>query len=791
MDAGLDDPNKAVLVLGDPEDLSTDVIITAKPRSDAWTGGDWARAGSRSKSSCYLKEDSQRITLGNSKVEFVFDKLRGGALVGMSDKRRPDLKLQAPGQNILGQWIVEFDGSPSISTTGAAYQKGECTLDREGATLKLFNRQSGANLIQIYALKEDRSYLICRGAYENLDSKAICLNQCRYALTGLAIGGRVDGNKYAYPPQVFHYVHGDLKDATPDFMNKRYIYGCMQQTTKLMLPYAMIHNDRVKKCLTIAGVNGRTVVRVGALGGDSGSLTSLFDVFKVIPSKRTEEMGSVYLALLQGDWKEGALAERELLMAEAGFRAPKTMPPFIKDLVIMADGIPGVNINTFDDLANILQDYRDAGITAVWIGGKVWFCPYSLDPKTGVDGFIPMPRNGYMTPDPAAGDIPGLKRLIAKAHSLGMKLCVWGPASMSGIHIQSEEARTRPDWWVYDKDGNFSKWYPLIAPANPNSPGWRTFFLKNVRRIVKDYGVDGFWLDSSWQDHRLNYKAKDGWYGGPNGAKLSLIEEIVKEAKSLNPNSIVMAEGGGVETLNVVDAAYIQAFGIWPAISADDVQEFVESEELNRIPGMRPFGQICQGLGFYADMSGYPREMAEKYKESWRAKTFLVSTLDRVPVYFGLNWGIGMLLHGHNVKYPEGSENNPERREAERSRKEFKDWFDSFKAINKIRAEHREVREGQTAFDSIKVSAPSIVHYVRQLKDQASLILVNAECKPQTFTLRLTKPKTLGISPGRQYAITDLMTGKNVAQGSGAEIERGVEISLKDYGCAVLKITAL
>jgi formylglycine-generating enzyme required for sulfatase activity len=45
MDAGLDDPNKAILVLGDPEDLSTDVSITARLRSDAWTGGDWARAG--------------------------------------------------------------------------------------------------------------------------------------------------------------------------------------------------------------------------------------------------------------------------------------------------------------------------------------------------------------------------------------------------------------------------------------------------------------------------------------------------------------------------------------------------------------------------------------------------------------------------------------------------------------------------------------------------------------------------------------------------------------------------
>ena len=45
LDAGLDDPNKAVLVLGDAEDLSSGIIVTAKLRLDAWKDSDWARAG--------------------------------------------------------------------------------------------------------------------------------------------------------------------------------------------------------------------------------------------------------------------------------------------------------------------------------------------------------------------------------------------------------------------------------------------------------------------------------------------------------------------------------------------------------------------------------------------------------------------------------------------------------------------------------------------------------------------------------------------------------------------------
>ena len=44
-DPGLDDPTKAVIVVGDAEELSTDVVITARLRLDAWKEGDYARAG--------------------------------------------------------------------------------------------------------------------------------------------------------------------------------------------------------------------------------------------------------------------------------------------------------------------------------------------------------------------------------------------------------------------------------------------------------------------------------------------------------------------------------------------------------------------------------------------------------------------------------------------------------------------------------------------------------------------------------------------------------------------------
>ena len=45
VNAGLDDPKKVLLALGEASDLSTEIEVTAKLRLDRWQGGEWARAG--------------------------------------------------------------------------------------------------------------------------------------------------------------------------------------------------------------------------------------------------------------------------------------------------------------------------------------------------------------------------------------------------------------------------------------------------------------------------------------------------------------------------------------------------------------------------------------------------------------------------------------------------------------------------------------------------------------------------------------------------------------------------
>lgn len=87
---------------------------------------------------------------------------------------------------------------------------------------------------------------------------------------------------------------------------------------------------------------------------------------------------------------------------------------------------------------------------------------------------------------------------------------------MAGMDIHAEEAKTKPEYWTYKADGSFNHWYPFIAPANPGHPAWQEFYLDNVQRLLGEYKLDGLWLDSSWQDHQLNYKSQTGCYAENN-----------------------------------------------------------------------------------------------------------------------------------------------------------------------------------------------------------------------------------------------------------------------------------
>ncbi len=333
-----------------------------------------------------------------------------------------------------------------------------------------------------------------------------------------------------------------------------------------------------------------------------------------------------------------------------------------------------------------------------------------------------------------------------------MKVFCWGP-TLAGIALESPEVASKPEWWIRKADGSLSLWYAELAPPDTSVEGWRQFVLGTVRQIIEVQRFDGCWLDSTWKDHGLNLKSASGWYGGPNGAKVSLLREVRQLAKSLNPSFVLMAESGGAEAASAVDVCYVRALGVFPLVPAERMQEAVRTEEACRLEGERPFGQFQVDPGPLGDE--HPVRKRLLVRDSWKATLFLLNTLPRVPAYF-VGDPLAKLV------------DDPELGEAARR-------------LMAVRRSRAEMVDGKVVFDGLLSSAPQVVRFCRVLGRKASLVLVN--CGAEPATTRITLSGEMARLVGRGWQPRDLLGQAAVSRAAGSV---AMDVTLPAYRGAVL-----
>ncbi|MBM4036910.1 MAG: formylglycine-generating enzyme family protein [Planctomycetes bacterium] len=109
-DPGSSDPTKALILMGEGHNVSSDVVITAKLRLDAWAGDDWARAGV---GVCADPASGHGLNLvfHRGKLEFVHDYVEWGP--GREFRFRP------------GEWYWMTLHKTATEMSGKAWREGE------------------------------------------------------------------------------------------------------------------------------------------------------------------------------------------------------------------------------------------------------------------------------------------------------------------------------------------------------------------------------------------------------------------------------------------------------------------------------------------------------------------------------------------------------------------------------------------------------------------------------------------------------------------------------------------
>ncbi len=260
--------------------------------------------------------------------------------------------------------------------------------------------------------------------------------------------------------------------------------------------------------------------------------------FPLVGQGKSWESPEVYLKFGSTDWHELAKQHRE--WAETWMQRPKVAEKFQSSLGWLSRGV-----TSFDQIPAIAKTGVDVG------------APYFIVYGWYIDGMNDL-SYGYF-PQFWLGGEPALRENLKKARDLGAYPMAWynGTTTVESTREHQQEGR---DWVDVDSyggimvDGRWSLFDPDRPPTTDDATvdlnvdmgtGAGDFNIRNVHRMIEDYGFSGFEMDQAGKNF-LSYsphsKASSPEFSYTNGAR-ELYETSEKIVKGHDPNGIIVTEG--------------------------------------------------------------------------------------------------------------------------------------------------------------------------------------------------------------------------------------------------------
>lgn len=364
---------------------------------------------------------------------------------------------------------------------------------------------------------------------------------------------------------------------------------------------------------------------------------------------------------------------------------------------------------------------------------------------------IILPENGRYTPEPVYGGIEGHRAFLDLAHSLGLKAIGW--ITTCGVGFESDEVREHPEWFLHDEAGEIrasarSRRVNHIADGNFLSPGWRRWFVDNVKHLHA-LGYDGVFLDG------ITPKEPDAWaYPWPGQGQVGIIDQVRElrhEIKSIAPDFLFVPEDCGCywNALGEVcldryhlrlpaiaprhdDPEHIRRTplndGSYPRISPADVLDFLRIGQYSLLPDARVLAY---------DLKHHGRQSLP-----W---LYYGALADLIPVVFYRDRATYAEPHIYALTEEELSDAALE--EA---------FYQEMRTALALRQARDELRRAPVLFDALDTQPPGVVGFARPYAGRLSLVFINFWPDERMAQTRITRPDALGLSGG-QYQLRDLL----------------------------------
>ncbi len=199
----------------------------------------------------------------------------------------------------------------------------------------------------------------------------------------------------------------------------------------------------------------------------------------------------------------------------------------------------------------------------------------------------------YFQVDPALGGNAALRALVDELHRRGMRLVLDGVFNHCGQgHPFFQEARKSPrspfrDWFVWrEEEPGYSCWAgcPSLPEWNHDNPQVQEYLLSVVRHWLREYGIDGWRLDT------VEYLPPD------------FVRAVYAVAKEENPEAFVLGEVMGLGTPWFRHRALdgVMHYKLW-----EGLVRFFAREEWNAADFARYLGHIWWSYPSWANFSSY------------------------------------------------------------------------------------------------------------------------------------------------------------------------------------------
>ncbi len=207
-------------------------------------------------------------------------------------------------------------------------------------------------------------------------------------------------------------------------------------------------------------------------------------------------------------------------------------------------------LGTFDNLPALLDEARKLGCNCVYLI-SYWHPDYAGN------------KGDYRIRTDLGGDKAfkeGVERLHAQGGRIILYLEPFIITKTSDVGLKYGKA-----WCMKDERGNPQTYYGnakyyLMWPGE--EAGWAEYIISVAERLVRDFGVDGFHLDSygcQWdvKDHDPQHQ------GSFNSGAVALVETMRRRIRAIKPDAVIILECcERTELLDVCDGGQIES-GAW------------------------------------------------------------------------------------------------------------------------------------------------------------------------------------------------------------------------------------